>query len=83
MVVFNNRKTMKAPSPSQTGVAGGTLDADTYEEARKRAPGWDVHHLEEQWQEWMAQGGQEPPRNPDKAFLGFCAAWFARRGWPG
>jgi len=30
----------------------------------------------------MADGGLDAPKNPDKAFLGFCKKWFERRGRP-
>lgn len=81
MVVFRNRKTMPPPCPALE-YTKDMLDPDTYEEARQSAPGWDVRYLEKEWQSWMEQGGQESPRSPDKAFLGFCRAWYARRGQP-
>lgn len=52
------------------------LNPDTYETAREAAPSWDVHYLEREWRDWM----QEPPRNPDAAFIGFCRKWFEKRG---
>lgn len=81
-VTFRNRRTMKAPYPAEDASLVGRLDTDTYEAARERAPGWDVHYLEDAWHRWMEEGGQEPPRNPDSAFLGFCTKWFERRGRP-
>lgn len=54
------------------------LSPDTYDEARKAAPGWDVHYLEREWRDWMT----EPPRKPDAAFVGFARKWFERRGRP-
>lgn len=44
------------------------LQSDTYEKARKAAPGWDVYQLESEWREWIS----EPPRDADAAFIGFC-----------
>jgi len=58
------------------------LAADTYLEARQAAPGWDIYVLEGEWRHWMAEGGLDAPKNPDKAFLGFCSKWFERRGRP-
>ncbi len=54
------------------------LKPETHNKAREAAPGWDVHMLEREWRDWM----QEPPRNPDAAFIGFCRKWFERRGRP-
>lgn len=54
------------------------LDPDTYHEARLVAPGWDVYHLEQEWRNWM----KEPPKNPDKAFIGFCRKRYQRAGSP-
>jgi plasmid replication initiation protein len=77
LVVFRNRGTLRAieEKPSSPRLF---LDADTYEEARQIAPGWDVHYLEQEWREWIT----EIPRKPDAAFLGFCRKWFAKRGRP-
>jgi hypothetical protein len=54
------------------------LQSDTYEEARHAAPGWDVRFLEQEWRSWCV----EPPRNADRAFVGFCRKWFEKRGRP-
>ena len=54
------------------------LKGDTMLEAKQVAPGWDVYHLENEWRAWM----KEPPRHPDKAFIGFCRKWFQRNGSP-
>lgn len=58
------------------------LEPETYEQARKSAPGWDVHYLEKSWREWMVDGGLDSPRDPDRAFIGFCRKWFEKRGRP-
>jgi len=73
MVEFRNRGSMF--------VKGGegdvpSLKAATYEAAREVAPGWDVYALEAEWRDWIV----EPPRNADKAFVGFCAKWAERQG---
>lgn len=54
------------------------LKGDTMMEAREVAPGWDVYFLEQEWRGWM----KEPPKYPDKAFLGFCKQWFEKKGRP-
>lgn len=46
------------------------LSTETYEQARKVAPDFDVYALEQEWRSWLA--GKAAPDNPDKAFLGFC-----------
>ena len=46
------------------------LKTDTYEKAKKAAPGWDVYVLESEWREWMK--GKIPPQNLDAAFIAFC-----------
>jgi hypothetical protein len=49
------------------------LSSETLEEARRLAPGADVYALEAEWQSFARR---TPPRNPDKAFLG----WVRKRG---
>ena len=56
------------------------LAPDSHDAARALAPGWDVHMLEAEWRVWMR--GRPAPRHPDRAYLGFCKAWFAARGRP-
>lgn len=58
------------------------LEPDAYDGAREVAPGWDVRYLEREWRSWMASGGLDSPRDPNKAFIGFCAKWFEKRGRP-
>lgn len=79
MVIFSNRGTM------DTGASltdAGALPPESYEAARQAAPGWDVYHLEQAWRSWMADGGLDAPRDPSKAFVGFCLKWFEKRGRP-
>ncbi len=76
MVVFNNRGTMSPTSLVEGRIP--PLQSDTYEEARHAAPGWDVRFLEQEWRSWCV----EPPRNADRAFVGFCRKWFKKRGRP-
>ena len=62
---------------SSSGAAASIrLSSDTYERAREVAPTWDVYFLEQEWRMWM----NDPPRNPDGAFIGFCKKWYERKG---
>lgn len=84
MVTFANRGTIleEQATVSASGIASIRLSPDTMTGARQAAPGWDVYVLESEWRAWMADGGLDAPKNPDKAFLGFCRKWFERRGRP-
>ncbi len=76
MVVFINRgNIVDEPTPA---IHVPALRPETFLEAKKCAPGWDVYTIEHEWREWLS----EPPRDADKAFLGFCAKWFQKRGRP-
>ena len=48
------------------------LMTETFVEARKVAPGFDIYALEREWREWMASTNQPKPKDPDAAFLAFC-----------
>lgn len=76
MLVFTNRGTMK--KKGNTGSA--RLNVDTYEQARRAAPSWDVYHLEQEWRSWMNAKGMDSPKNPDAAFLGFCRSYYEKHG---
>lgn len=58
------------------------LGPETHHLAREAAPGWDVYYLEQKWRSWMAEGDIDPPRDPDKAFVGYCRKHFERNGYP-
>lgn len=75
-VIFKNRGSVSPTLPAETGTIFSPLKTDTYEQAKKFAPGWDVYHIEQEWRDWLT----EPPRNPDAAFLGFCKKWYEKRG---
>jgi len=47
------------------------LDTETHENARRVAPGWDMHHLESEWRSWVLNKGIAV-KDPDKHFLSFC-----------
>lgn len=82
MVHFRSRKGQDkiAQSARQLSFA---LDPEIYHDARQVAPGWDIHHLEMKWREWMADGGLDTPHDPAKAFIGFCRRFYERHGAPG
>ncbi len=48
-----------------------SLKLDTFEKAKRAAPGFDVYYLEAEWREWIDKKGQHP-KDPDAAFIGFC-----------
>ena len=82
-VVFVNRmsESLTEKDPGREGPSV-PLGASTYAEARDLAPGWDIYYLEREWRAWMADGGLDAPRNPDKAFLGFVGNGQNARGVP-
>ena len=47
------------------------LAPDTHEDARRLAPGWDMHVLEQDWRSWVIEKGIAV-KDPDKHFLAFC-----------
>ncbi len=47
------------------------LKLDTFEKAKRAAPGFDIYFLEAEWREWIDKKGQHP-KDPDAAFIGFC-----------
>jgi hypothetical protein len=84
MVTFQNRGTMQDKRSSTDMAIYGSirLSSDAITEARQAVPGWDIYMLEGEWRCWMADGGLDAPKNPDKAFIGFCRKWFEKRGRP-
>ena len=79
-VVFTNRGSVRKVKTVETEFDSNTIQlrSETYEDARDTAPGWDIYYLEREWREWIT----EAPRDPDRAFLGFCRKWYERRGNP-
>ena len=81
MVIFKNRGVLiDGPAPLCSSLL--RLDPETYQDAKCIAQGWDIYYLEQEWHNWMADGGLDAPRDPDRAFLGFCKKWFEKRGRP-
>lgn len=82
-VVFTNKGTMHGTGDVVASLVQEVcLSATAYDNAKQAAPGWDVYFLEQAWREWMDHGGLELPKDADKAFIGFCRNWFAKRGHP-
>lgn len=81
MVTFINRR-VEEPKLESLAISIIRLDPEAYHDARGVAPGWDVYFLEQEWRSWMAEMDSDPPRNPTKAFVGFCRKWFETRGRP-
>lgn len=44
---------------------------ETFDAARRLAPGWDVRALLDEWREWVQKKGIIV-QNPDANFLSFC-----------
>jgi plasmid replication initiation protein len=82
MLIVRNRGELDPELPPPPGLLDLRLRPETYEEARAVAPGWDIYRLEQSWRSWMADGGLDAPKSPDRAFIGFCRKWFERRGRP-
>jgi plasmid replication initiation protein len=58
------------------------LQLQTYERARKEAPGYDVYFLESEWHSFWDENGRAALRSPDEAFIGFCRQRNATRPSP-
>jgi plasmid replication initiation protein len=78
IVTITNRQKRKPKKNTQAGSL--MLFTETYEKAKRVAPGWDVYYLERIWREWSA--GKEPPRNADAAFIAFCKKKYQKEGRP-
>jgi plasmid replication initiation protein len=76
MVTFHSRRPLpvSALQPWE-----GRIDSESYEEAKKAAPGWDVYYLERQWREWLGENEIEP-KVPDRHFIKFCRTWYENHG---
>ncbi|MEM7007455.1 MAG: replication initiation protein [Pseudomonadota bacterium] len=69
------RAGLPSARPALIERSGPALMTETYQTARLRHPGFDIYFVEQEWRKWSA--GKEPPRDPDRAYLAFFAA-FAR-----
>jgi plasmid replication initiation protein len=75
-VTFTNRKSRIIEGNARLPL----LMPETFEKAKRSAPGWDVYHLEKEWRDWIAN--KEKPKNPDAAFIAFCRKKHQREGMP-
>ena len=48
------------------------LKPETFEKAKRAAPGYDVYFLEAEWRRWWHESGKPALDSPDGAFIGFC-----------
>jgi plasmid replication initiation protein len=78
IITFTNRN--KRVAKKEKKARASLLRTQTYENARRAAPGWDIYLLEQEWREWST--GKGTPLNPDAAFVGFCKQRFRRQGRP-
>ena len=81
MVHFTNRGTMKIAIAPDIEPWDGRLLADTHNDVRRVAPGWDSYYLEQEWRVWLGEN-EIVPKHPEKHFLKFCQSWFEKRGTP-
>jgi hypothetical protein len=61
-------------------IVADSVVPETFEKAKRVAPGWDVYQLESEWREWIATKGQ--PGKPGPAFIAFCRKKYQREGMP-
>lgn len=80
-ILFTNRGTMH-PKEEPRKSAFFFISADARLMAKKIAKGWDIDHVEQEWRSWVDEQNKGAPKNPDKAFLGFCKKWHDTRGDP-
>ena len=57
------------PRPARMESFGAALEAETYQTAKLRHPGFDVYAVEAEWRSWA--NAKPPARDPDRAFLAF------------
>lgn len=70
--VLVRRKLASLQTALPLPLASLRLDEDaTFGEARKLAPGWDVHVLAQDWRSWVLEKGITV-KDPDAHFLSFC-----------
>ena len=83
VVTFASRGTVKARVVHGNAPALPLfVSGDAMLKAKEVAPGWDTGALEQHWREWCTKDGKALPRDADAAFIGFCKAWFEKRGRP-
>lgn len=70
-IIVVHPKKATAQSALPFSFEGLRINPDIYEEARKAAPGWDVHVLEDDWRSWVIDKDIEV-RDADAHFVSFC-----------
>lgn len=70
-VLFTSRGSVRKTQTANNGDFP-VLDAETFHDARIVAPTYDVHWLEQEWQQWWCESGKPELQSPDKAFVAFC-----------
>jgi hypothetical protein len=78
-IAGSSAKFYTKPKPTQTYTPETMellplLDPETYEDAKRVAPGYDVYSLEKQWRTSWKRNGKKFISNPDMAFIGYCKA---------
>ncbi|SEN48140.1 Replication initiator protein A [Loktanella fryxellensis] len=68
--------TRRGMGPDQAGLA--PLRSDTLDDARRMAPGMDVHALEAEWRGFWVTSGRPVLRSADAAFLGWLKGRVTR-----
>lgn len=81
LVLFANRGTMQ-PKEELYQPALLFISGETRLKAKEIAKGYDIDMLELEWRDWVSKCNLETPRNPDKAFLGFCQKRFETQRRP-
>ena len=74
------RKASAHVSPAlSAGAVSLSVDPDVYDRARAMAPGWDIHHLENEWRSWVLNK-RIGVKDPSQHFLSFCKKRGPYRG---
>lgn len=72
IITFRNRETWWESTPSNPKKKLPNFDTEVYIKAKKVAPLFDVHGLEQEYRDWWAKSDKPAPNSLEKAFLGFC-----------
>lgn len=79
-VTFTNRAAVNPALPNTESFP--QLDADTYNHARRVAPGYDVYYLEREWHDFWILSGKPVFHNPNVAFIAFCKTYYSKNPNP-
>ncbi len=79
-VTFTNRRIAKVKPRAQRDLFSSTpsLKDESYEKARKAAPGYDIQGLFHEWVSWWRDSGSPELKSADAAFVSFCRKRFER-----